>query len=469
MPNSADNSPRQFSFCEAEDVGPLFEAVLATLQEPMVILGNDLTVQAANPAFCNLFGIDVQQTIGRKLHDLGAREWDIPELRRLLNGVIATGAIVAGYRIDRDFERTGRRVLLVNAHRAHRRTDEALIVLAAHDQTEVEFAKEYSDKLVDALRDPFVVLDWDLRVKSANGAFYNTFKVQPSETEGCLIYELGNGQWNIPRLRELLEQILPRSLTFDDFEVEHDFEHIGHRVMVLNARRINHLKLILLVIEDATEAKRAAMQQKLLLGEAQHRVKNLLMTVRALSQLTAESSSSMEGFAESFDARLDTMARTQDLLVREPGGSALLDKIVRLELQAIGARENAMFSVHGPALRLADRASHAFAMTVHELATNAAKYGALSKRAKNGRVEVTWSAQPVDGGNVELHFRWREYGLMAPPRQDKNGFGKQLIESSLPYLFGGSSKLDFHDDGIECNVNIALPSGELSITREEKA
>jgi len=461
LPESADNSPGQFSFRTAEDVGPLFEAVLATLQELMVILSSDLTVRAANPAFCNFFKMDIQRTIGRKLQDLGDGQWDIPELRRLLNGVIANDSVIAGHRLDREFERVGRRVLLVNAHRARRENGEALIVLALHDQTEIEVAKEYSDKLVDALRDPFLVLDWELRVKFANGPFYKTFDVERSQTEGRLIYELGNGQWNIPRLRELLETVLPKVETFNDFEVEHSFENIGRRVMLLNARRIDHLKLILVVIEDVTEATHAAKKQKLLLGEAQHRVKNLLMTVRALSQLTLQSSSSLESFAESFDARLDAMTRTQDLLVHDLRASALLNEIVRLELQAIGAKEDSTYCLGGPALRLSDRASHAFAMTMHELATNAGKYGAFSNRAKNGRVEITWSAHAVDGENAELHFRWREYGLSARPHQNKVGFGTQMIESSLPYLFGGSSTLEFHKDGIECIIDVELPSAEL--------
>src|SRR5205085_2426437 len=98
---------------------------LATLQELMVILSSDLTVRAANPAFCNFFKMDIQRTIGRKLQDLGDGQWDIPELRRLLNGVIANDAVIAGHRLDREFERVGRRVLLVNAHRARRENGEA--------------------------------------------------------------------------------------------------------------------------------------------------------------------------------------------------------------------------------------------------------------------------------------------------------------------------------------------------------
>jgi two-component sensor histidine kinase/PAS domain-containing protein len=469
LPESAGNSLRRLSLRTSEDAALLLDVVLATLQEPMLILDSDLAVQSANPAFCGTFKVDVQQTMGRKLYELGDGRWNIPELRNKLDEVISSGAIITDYRVDQEFERIGRRIVLVSAHRSHRGGGDALIVLALHDNTEFEVTKEYSDKLVDALRHPFLVLDWDLRVKNANRAFYTTFKVEPSATEGRFVYELGNGQWNIPRLRDLLEEILPRNLAFDDFEVEHDFENIGYCIMVLNARRINHLKLILLVIEDVTEARRAAVQQRVVLGEAQHRVKNLLMNVRALSQLTLQSSSSLENFAESFDARLDSMARTQDLLLSEPGASALLHEIVRLELQALGAREDSMFSLHGPALRLSDRASHAFGMTVHELATNAGKYGALSKRAENGRVEITWSAHAMDSGDVNLNFRWREYGLVSRPGQDTSGFGMNVIRNSLPYLFGGSATLDFHHDGVECVIRVALPAAELSIVREKQA
>jgi PAS domain-containing protein len=116
-----------------------------------------------------------------------------------------------------------------------------------------EGRREFAEKLIDSVREGLVVLGWDLRVHSANRSFYQAFRVDPTETEGRPIYELGNGQWNIPRLRQLLEDILPRQTRFDDFEVEHDFEHIGRRTMLLNACRLDHERLILLAIRDVTE------------------------------------------------------------------------------------------------------------------------------------------------------------------------------------------------------------------------
>jgi len=125
-------------------------------------------------------------------------------------------------------------------------------------------AKELAEDIFNTVREPLLVLDADLRVISANRSFYQTFKVAPEETEGQLIYDLGNRQWDIPRLRELLEQILPEDTKFDNFEVEHDFPTIGRRVMLLNARRVcreaHKTQMILLAIEDITERKQAEKQ-----------------------------------------------------------------------------------------------------------------------------------------------------------------------------------------------------------------
>ncbi len=126
-------------------------------------------------------------------------------------------------------------------------------------------------RILATIRESFIVLDGDLRIIQVNDAFCRTFKVLPQETEGRLIFEVGKGQWNIPRLRILLESILPTNLHFDDFEVEHDFPEIGHRTMFLNARRLTREEgvedFILLAIEDVTERKRLEAKQQILVEE----------------------------------------------------------------------------------------------------------------------------------------------------------------------------------------------------------
>ncbi len=120
----------------------------------------------------------------------------------------------------------------------------------------------YIKTVVDVVREPILILDKDLRVMAANESFYRTFQVELKDTENKVVYELGNGQWNIPALRKLLEDILPRNTFFKGFEVAHEFPFIGRKIMILNARQIyfkedtiseSFPSIILLAIEDVTE------------------------------------------------------------------------------------------------------------------------------------------------------------------------------------------------------------------------
>jgi PAS domain-containing protein len=127
----------------------------------------------------------------------------------------------------------------------------------------------YIKTVVDVVREPVLILDKDFRVLAANEPFYRTFRVEPKDTQHKIVYELGNGQWNIPALRKLLEDILPKHTFFKGFEVTHEFPLIGRKVMILNARQI-HFKeerptdtfppIILLAIEDVTEMMAVAEQ-----------------------------------------------------------------------------------------------------------------------------------------------------------------------------------------------------------------
>jgi len=135
----------------------------------------------------------------------------------------------------------------------------------------IEDALEYAESIINTVREPLIVLDADLKVVSASRSFYRFFKAKPRETEKRFIYDLGNRQWDIPKLRRLLKKILLKNLTLDNFEVEHDFPAIGRKVMSLNARRVyrkpGEKKLILLAIEDITERKKTEAELQRALEE----------------------------------------------------------------------------------------------------------------------------------------------------------------------------------------------------------
>ena len=125
----------------------------------------------------------------------------------------------------------------------------------------VMIPQNVANAILDTQREPLLVLDGDLRVQFASRSFYGRFQVTPQQTDGRLVYELGNGQWNIPALRNLLEEVLPQNGHFDGFQVEHTFPNIGRRIMLLNARRLvsdgDGGQLIVLAFEDVTDRRRA--------------------------------------------------------------------------------------------------------------------------------------------------------------------------------------------------------------------
>jgi PAS domain S-box-containing protein len=151
-------------------------------------------------------------------------------------------------------------------------TDGAVMVLL-----DIDAAKrglDFAEAIVETVREPLVILNQNLQVVKANKTFYQTFQAAQHETEGRLIYDLGNGQWNIPKLRELLENILPAHSTFRDFEVTHEFDRVGRKVMLLNASEIFNpnaqARTILLAIEDATDRKQAEEALQTTNSELQH-------------------------------------------------------------------------------------------------------------------------------------------------------------------------------------------------------
>jgi two-component sensor histidine kinase/PAS domain-containing protein len=436
------------------------EAIVRTVRQPLLVLADSFVVEAANPAFYRTFQVRPEETEGRPIHELGNGQWNIPALRELLEHVLPADGHVEGFRVEHEFEQIGRRVMLLNAHRMELADRPARILLAIEDITErerlrfeLEGQRELTEKIVDAARDALLILGWDLRVRAANETFYTTFKVDPAATEGRLVYELGNGQWNIPALRELLEHVLPENDAFDDFLVEHDFEQIGHRVMLLNARRIDHMQLILLAIEDITDRKRTEKERELLTREMSHRVKNVFAVIQALATQTDGRIKSADAYRKAFLGRLQALARTHSMLLDADWRGAELDTLVEHTVEAYRVDHPEVVEVEGEPLPLTPKQSLGLSLVLHELGTNAAKYGALSH--PDGRLRVSWLKEK-NQENAQVRLRWEEHGgsQVAPPGE--RGFGSRLIEQACTYQLDGSVELDYATEGLTCQIVFPL-------------
>jgi signal transduction histidine kinase/DNA-binding response OmpR family regulator len=272
-----------------EDIETYAQDIVDTVREPLLMLDDKLRVQSANRAFYETFHVSAIETENQLIYELGNGQWDIPALRTLLEDVIPTSSVFNDFELEHTFPIIGRRVMLLNGRKLRAGSHSAIIVLAMEDVTERRQAEAdfraietYAQDIVDTVREPLLILDTTLRVQSGNRAFYHTFKVSPAETENRLIYELGNGQWDIPALRTLLEDIVPKSSVFNDFELEHDFPALGRRVMLLNARKLqagHHGELLVLAMEDVTERRRAEEEvaKAKEASEAANRTKSLFL------------------------------------------------------------------------------------------------------------------------------------------------------------------------------------------------
>ena len=242
--------------------------LLESISIPLVMVGRDLRIRRFTRAIepmLNLIATDV----GRPITDFQPQV-ELPDLRRLL-----LDAMEGGKRTPRDIRDSHGHwysLRVLPSAGTDGKTDGAVMVLIDIDAA--KRGQDFAEAIVETVREPLVILNQNLQVVKANKTFYETFQSAREETEGRLIYDLGNGQWNIPKLRELLENILPAHSTFRDFEVTHDFDRVGRKVMLLNASEIFNpnaqARTILLAIEDTTDRKQAEDALQKTNAELQH-------------------------------------------------------------------------------------------------------------------------------------------------------------------------------------------------------
>jgi len=205
------------------------------------------------------------------------------------------------------------------------------------------------------------------------------------------------------------------------------------------------------IVRDITERKRTEEHQALLVAELDHRVKNILAQVAVVASSTRQSSRSIDEFLQSLDGRIQSMAAAHSLLSKNGWQSVGLDALVRNELAPYTVGANATIS--GIDVALPSVKIQALARVLHELATNAAKYGALS--VPSGQVSVSWDLKP-DGDGANLILAWQEHGGPPVESEVQSSYGTNLIRNLIPHELGGKVELMFASQGVSCRIEIPI-------------
>ena len=296
--------------------------VLTSINIPLVMVGKDLRIRRFTQAIEPMLNL-IESDVGRSISDLKPNI-AVPDLPDLLREAIHGGSPNPREITDLAGKWYSLQALPYKAPSG--KVDGALLVLFNIDA--VKRGRDYAESIIETLPQPVLALNPDLKVRTANRAFYQTFQVSKTETENHFIYDLGNGQWDIPNLRQLLENILPERSSFNDFEIDHRFERIGRKTMLLSARIMGEPEVdgrtILLAIVDITERVRAEKQ----LREANERLKQYayaashdlqepLRMVVSYSQLLARDyEGKLEGNADKYIRYTMESARRMEALLK---------------------------------------------------------------------------------------------------------------------------------------------------------
>jgi two-component sensor histidine kinase len=302
--------------------------------------------------------------------------------------------------------------------------------------SEVEDACALAQAMVDTVREPLIVFDKDLRVVAASRSFYVKFTTDPDDTQGKHFYELGDGEWDIPKLRLLLEKIIPDHGAMEEYEVEHEFPRLGRRVMLLNARIVSYEKAhtnILLGIEDITvqrdlelEKDELLRQKSVLLDEVQHRVANSLQIIASIIMMKAlavESEDTRRHLRDAHNRVISVAAVQQHLHAAAAIGSMEMQPYLS---QLCDALAHSSLKVLGGGGRATCRDAESLGLIVTELVINSLKH-AFNTDTQNGLITVSYEVSGTDWKlSVADNGIGKPDGVFAQP---KSGLGTGIVKA----------------------------------------
>ncbi|MGI9521460.1 MAG: PAS domain-containing protein [Hyphomicrobiaceae bacterium] len=435
--------------------------LIETTSQPFIVLDAHFHVAHVNSAFLEAFQLTMNEMRGKSLFELGNRQWDTPALRRLLGELLPQLRVVERFRLEHVFDALGKRKLLINARRIagnEQRSD--MVLLAISDITKHEESKRLFDEVIENL--PAVVFlkrATDLRYVGVNRAGEQLLGCSRSELIGKNDYDF------FPKEQADFFTAVDREVLASDKVRDIAEEPVRTRDGATRYVRTSKIVLrdadgkpthLLGAALDITERKEAEEHIRLLMRELDHRVKNVLARIPVIAMCTREGSRSMDELVKALEGRILSMANAHELLSLAQWHGVALGDIVRSELAPYATDGNT--TVEGAHIVLSAEASQGMAMVLHELVTNAAKYGALSN--PTGRVSVRWSKEQDASGSDRLVIQWEEVGGPLVETPGHCGYGTSVVRDLIPYELGGTVDLVFAASGVRCKIGIPFgPKG----------
>lgn len=448
--------------------------IVDTVREGLVVLDSQLTVVSANRSFYLMFAVSPEQTLGCRIYDLGDGQWNISALKILLEDILPQEQSVETFEVEHIFPDVGHKVVNINARKVYRLGNHVEhIVVAFHDVTDLRKEQRKAARaalitreIVDTIRDPMVVLDQDLRITTASRNFVIMFGDAEADLVGKRMDELKQGQWDLPQLRTLLEQVVPDETPFENFLVEDHFAGLGHRVFKLNARKIyvpgNHVTHLLLVFEDVTDTVAAERHRDLMTAELAHRIKNSLSVISAFVsfEIRRAAEPCVVGY-QAMQTRINAIAGLYDVIARSNAFgpvdvTSYLNGIAEsLRSSLLGDASYISIVVETDPLAIVADHAVSIGLLVNELATNAIKYA-----FPGGRGTITLAFQQRDGETVlSVEDDGRGYDGSAGSAGTSSGMGTRFIDAFVGQI-GGSLARATSTAGT--SVTVRLPATILA-------
>ena len=379
------------------------------------------------------------------------------EIRQAANGVTI--------RRDGECRMAGDRLVAIDFQLAPRRDESGRIVDLVASGVDITERKASERRLATSearLRSVFTSIDQGYCLceietdEAGHPTDYRFVEVNPlfeemtglEDAQGRTAFDL------VPGLeRHWLDDYVRVALDGETLRFESESEAMG-RVFDVFAAPVEPRGHFVLVFKDITKTKEDEKHRALLAGELNHRVKNSLATIQAMANHTLRTASDLDSFGQVFSGRLQAMASAHDVTFSKDGeGAADLHSLIEAQLGPHAPSEPDRLRLDGPRINLASTLAHGLALALHELVTNASKYGAFSNEA--GILDLGWTLEREDGDRV-LVLTWRESGGPPAPPPDREGFGTQLITATVKHSLGGEFHREFKPEGLLVTIRVPL-------------